>query len=289
MATRSIEHQSRPFTSFPNANYILPSDLKEKERLNKQHSMLKRVFGEKIIFAPISIQPGDEVLETGTGTGVWLLDFRKSLPQSKDLSLYGIDIESKLFPSTDLSAGALHFSVCSVTLLPREWSEKFSMVHQRFLMPALRKTEWPRALSEIYRVLKPGGWIQLCEPGDWSAGPITEKHKAMRRALYDLRELDLECTKHMPTRLANVGFINVQTIDRAMPLGEWGGQDGRECRNDIIAIWRAQKTAILKSGGLGFVKSEQEFDTLIDDVEREWDATVGAETHWVAFYAQKPL
>jgi ubiquinone/menaquinone biosynthesis C-methylase UbiE len=34
----------------------------------------------------------------------------------------------------------------------------------RFFLLALRKEEWPLAVKEIIRVVKPGGMIQLMEP-----------------------------------------------------------------------------------------------------------------------------
>lgn len=39
----------------------------------------------------------------------------------------------------------------------------FDFVHMRFFVYALRKEEWPMALKEIIRVVKPGGMIQTTE------------------------------------------------------------------------------------------------------------------------------
>lgn len=48
--------------------------------------------------------------------------------------------------------------------LPYE-DNTFDFVHMRFFALALRKEEWPIALKEAVRVVKPGGRIQLTEPG----------------------------------------------------------------------------------------------------------------------------
>ena len=48
------------------------------------------------------------------------------------------------------------------------------------------------------------------------------------------------------------------------------------------------KTPILRSGGLGLVNSEAEFDKLIDSTEDEWNRTEGSEIDFYIFVAQKP-
>lgn len=39
----------------------------------------------------------------------------------------------------------------------------FDFVHMRFFVYALRKEEWPIAIKELIRVVKPGGMLQLTE------------------------------------------------------------------------------------------------------------------------------
>lgn len=39
----------------------------------------------------------------------------------------------------------------------------FDFVHMRLMIIAFRSTEWPLVLKEIFRVLKPGGLVQLVE------------------------------------------------------------------------------------------------------------------------------
>ena len=38
-------------------------------------------------------------------------------------------------------------------------------MHQRLLVLAFTSVDWKKALSEIFRVLLPGGWVQLGEHG----------------------------------------------------------------------------------------------------------------------------
>lgn len=41
----------------------------------------------------------------------------------------------------------------------------FDLVNMRLFIVALKKEEWPILLKEAYRVMKPGGFIQMVECG----------------------------------------------------------------------------------------------------------------------------
>jgi hypothetical protein len=48
------------------------------------------------------------------------------------------------------------------------------------------------------------------------------------------------------------------------------------------------KTPFLKAGGFG-LSTEATYDSLMDDVEHEWDETPGASQGYFVFTAQKPI
>ncbi|KDR74312.1 hypothetical protein GALMADRAFT_71069 [Galerina marginata CBS 339.88] len=275
-----IEHVQRVYTS---EKYVLPSDEEERKRLHLQHRVLKRVYENRLILAPVELLDGDVVLECGTGSGIWMLEAADEIPAH--VELHGFDIESRLFPRSH--PPNMSFSKRSVTSLPREWTEMFSFVHQRLLVAALQKPDWERAISEMHRVLAVDGWLQLGEVGPWKAGPITAKHQSLVQNLFLAKGLVLDCAAYIPAMLAQAGFANIRIEERSIPLGKWAGDHGVNGAANFIGVFRAMKTPILKAGGLGLVRSEQEFDRLLDQVEREWDQTLGAEIRFYIFSAQK--
>ncbi|THG98468.1 hypothetical protein EW145_g7421 [Phellinidium pouzarii] len=276
----SIPHVSdRVFHNYPGAAYILPSDEQEAERLRLQHHVWKAAFEGKILLPPFRDQASYVVLDSGTGA-----DIASQL--SPRAILHGIDIEKRLFPPSHPSN--MSFSITSITSLPDEWSNKFNFVHQRLLVLALKHKEWPLAVEQIFRVLSPGGWVQFGEFGDWRAGPITEKHRRMHKALLDSRDLNLDIHADLPELLRKASFTNITVEKRTIPLGSWAGKEGVDSRNDIISVFRSLKASVLRSGGLGFVETEEDFDQFIDAVEKEWDETEGAEVNAFIIYAQRP-
>ncbi|PSR73743.1 hypothetical protein PHLCEN_2v10433 [Hermanssonia centrifuga] len=223
-------------------------------------------------------------------TGTWLLDVINEVPPN--VILHGLDIEPRLFPVEDdrvVSRGNVIFTTGTITELPQEWSNSFTLINQRLLVAALQLSQWKRAFAEMFRVLAPGGWVQIGEVGPWTAGSVTATHKSLVEALFETKGLHLDCLKFIAELLREAGFIAIYEEERSIPLGKWGGQDGIDSRDNFIGVFRGMKTPILNAGGLGFVQTEGEFDSLLDAVEQEWDETSGAEIKFSIIYATKPI
>lgn len=57
--------------------YLLPNDEAEAQRLDMMHEMMLLMMGQRLFLAPITDKP-QQVLDLGTGTGIWALDFGES-------------------------------------------------------------------------------------------------------------------------------------------------------------------------------------------------------------------
>lgn len=206
------------------------------------------------------------------------------------ISLTAIDIQSKIFPKS--FPRNVDFSIRSVTELPGEWTDSYSLVNQRVLYAALTESQWNAALSEIYRVLAPGGWVQIIEGSSISThmGPYSERIGSILGKMYAHKGLLIDVVKRLPDMLAREGFTNVHNETRALPLGAWAGTDGLEHRDNLVSVYSAMRGPIFKADGFGLVSSEQEYDDLLDGLAKEWDngRAVSASKDWTAIYAQKP-
>ena len=215
--------------------------------------------------------------------GTWLLDFSSQLPPSS--ILHGVDISTSLFPQ--FHPPNISFCQGSITKLPSQWTNRFDFVHQRLLTSGLSRTDWTSALEEIYRVLVPGGWVQLGEIGVWGAGSITGKHWNMTSALVDSRNGDLRIAENLPDLLASTGFVNVSVEARTISM-HGPSVGAQNARRNASSTFYAMKTAILQGGGFGFVSSEKEFDDLMLALEKEWNEVESAGFDFKIIYGQKP-
>ncbi|TFK39814.1 S-adenosyl-L-methionine-dependent methyltransferase [Crucibulum laeve] len=271
--------------SIPISQYPINFSTAEEGRLNLQHKVIKRIF-ESLVVAPVTFLPQDQVLDSGTGSGIWLLELAREIPES--MKMYGMDINTSLFPTKFPSN--IEFSVASADKLPSHWTDTFTFVNQRLLMTAISQQQWGNALSEIYRVLSPGGWVQLCEYSIKASltGALTAKFLSTLQTMHRHRGFDPDLVDHLPAMLSAAGFADVDFQERSTPMGIWAGDVGVEGKECFLKAYRSMKIPIMQEGDAGAFNSEEEYDQYIDNIEKEWDGNPRQRGVFVTFIARKP-
>ena len=76
------QENGRTYHAYKEGSYMFPNDELENDRLDFQHAIFLRTLGGKLHLAPI---PGDvqNVLDIGTGTGIWAIDFADEYPSAR--------------------------------------------------------------------------------------------------------------------------------------------------------------------------------------------------------------
>lgn len=107
------------------------------------------------------LNKGIHVLDSGSGPGCWSLEMAKEFPKS---TFQAVDMAPyDLVVSQDKLPGNFKFTVGNLLEgLPFE-DNTFDYVYQRLLFLGLNNEGWVKVLSELFRVLKPGGYIELLE------------------------------------------------------------------------------------------------------------------------------
>lgn len=220
--------------------------------------------------------------------GLWLLDLAKELPPSA--ILHGIDIEGNRFPPPGPSRPQnMSFSVASILELPDSWSNRFDLIHQRLLVCGLLRKDWPTALSQMYRALRPGGWVQLAEYNNhWGTGPYALQQEQVYETMANHHGHNMRINEALPGLLREAGFTDVRLERRPIPLGAWAGERGKRAAAHVAGFFRALKPPILEAGGLGIGNCDEDLEKIIVGVEKEWDETEGTIIEFDIICARKP-
>ncbi|OCB87580.1 S-adenosyl-L-methionine-dependent methyltransferase [Sanghuangporus baumii] len=140
--------------------YILPRNNSERDRLQTQHRLFTEILGGRLIVdQTIRIKPGDRVLDSGTGAASEILGGR--LIVDKPIRINPGD---RVLDSADVPSNVKLPEMPSLSL-PSDWDGSFDFVNQRLLIGAFTVEQWKMALSGYFRVLRPGGVLQLIETG----------------------------------------------------------------------------------------------------------------------------
>jgi hypothetical protein len=75
---RGRYENGRRYHAYQEELYPFPDDEEEQDRLDIKYASLQCVFSDKILFAPI--KDPQQVLDIGTGTGIWAIDAGEAFP-----------------------------------------------------------------------------------------------------------------------------------------------------------------------------------------------------------------
>jgi hypothetical protein len=146
-------------------------------------------------------------------------------------------------------------------------------------------------MQELYRVTKPGGWVELTEGTGFLGYPENRDcHGALGIIIdvYAKRHLKCNIGQELANLLAEAGFVDITTVYRKIPLGKAGGELGESGSQSIGGFLRGIKQPVLDHGGFGVVKTGEEFDRLIDDLVEDWNIVPGYYWDMYVSYARKP-
>ncbi|OHX00757.1 methyltransferase domain-containing protein [Colletotrichum incanum] len=171
-------------------------------------------FDDKLCLAPIGDKP--QVLDLGTGTGIWAIDFADDYPSAEVTGIDISPIQPEWVPPN-----------CKVQIddFEEDWTwppNYFDYIHVRHLEACV--SDWPRLYSQAFEHLKPGGYIESQRFGN----DLPKDHIYRRWAKIIFEATDKLGKTAKQTRdhgiangLREAGFIDVIENRWAFPIGGW--------------------------------------------------------------------
>jgi len=136
------------------AQYWTPNDEHMAEAGDIIHHAITLALDGALFKAPLK-DDIQRVLDVGTGSGIWAIDFADQFPTAE---VIGTDIS----PSQPTWVPPnLKFEIDDAT---QEWTypeNHFDYIHMRYLFGSI--ADWPKLLKQTYRACKPGGWVESFE------------------------------------------------------------------------------------------------------------------------------
>ncbi|KAH6688257.1 S-adenosyl-L-methionine-dependent methyltransferase [Plectosphaerella plurivora] len=186
------------------------------------HQMLLMVMDNRLFRAPIGKNP-QRVLDVGTGTGIWAIDFADQFPSAEVIGTDLSPIQPVWVPPN------CRFELDDAQL---PWSfpdNHFDFIHMRLLMGSIK--DWPFLYSEVMRCLKPGGWLEhmdydphvYCDDNSFSPTSAWREYGSFFTSAGDKtgRTFRIIIDQANMGWMRDAGFENVDERRLKLPMGAW--------------------------------------------------------------------
>ncbi|TVY81903.1 Secondary metabolism regulator [Lachnellula suecica] len=216
--TRYRQENGRRYHAYRDGKYLFPNDEKEQDRLDLFHHVFNLLFGGKLFHAPVD-NP-QRVLDVGTGTGIWAIDFADQHPSSHVVGCDLSPIQPGWIPPN------LEFEVDDIE---DTWRHKpFNFIHMRMLGGAIK--DWEALIAQAYDNLEPGGWLESVEFEVW-VDCQNDGEVEMPKMIQQWQSLLTEAGErigrtfivavHMKNWMEKAGFVDIREDVIKVPNSPW--------------------------------------------------------------------
>ncbi|QGA13059.1 hypothetical protein EYB26_000704 [Talaromyces marneffei] len=279
----------RRYHSYREGEYMLPNDDQEQARMDLLHHVYRMLLKGELHFAPITKTP-QRVLDLGTGTGIWAIDFADQYPSAQVLG-------------NDLSAIQPQWTPpnCSFEIddFEADWpfNRPFDYIHGRELAGSVK--DFDKLFSQAYANLKSGGYLEMqsFRIEIFSDDDSLDKAVFTKQWVGLLQEAAIKHGKPManmdewPDKMKKAGFDDVMTHIMKVPMNPWPKDPKQKAIGRYMQFEQEQAapgyTNALLSRILGW--SKKEIDILLAHVIGELrDRSIHQYAMAYLVYGRKP-
>lgn len=262
-----------------------------QNHMDLDHIIFLQSMDNQLFLAPLSDQQIQNVLDIGTGTGIWAIDFADQLPHAQVTGTDLSPIQPTLVPPN------CHFQVDDAE---SDWTfrpDSFDLIHIRVLMGSI--SSWPRLYAQCLRALRPGGYIEqqeyssrlYSEDGSLQDGSILAQGSGLAPLVFNHFGTDLGICEKMKDFMEQAGFQDIVEKTYKWPIGAWP-KDTKLKELGVLVKVHAETAlenwSIRPLSRLGWTR--EQIDAVLEVPKRELrDPSIHAIQDMRVCYGRKPM
>ncbi len=232
----------------------------------------------------IELEPLSTVLDLACGPGGWVLDVAFEYPE---VEVAGIDVSRTMVDYANARARSQRLTNASFGVMdilgPLDFADNsFDLVNLRFVAGVVPVKHWPAVLTEVVRILRPGGWAVFTEgeignttsPAANTLSALISQALAVRGQSFDPHGQRVGMTTILESLVRRAGFHDIRRQPHMTNFSIWS-QDHLSWCTDLRVIFTTIQPVIERMG----LKTKEEYDRLRlafeIEMNQEWFSAVG--------------